>query len=256
LRRAVDVIHATDHHIPCCTPTPIVATVMDVIPLSNPEWVRDELRALKSAIWKKSLTWADQIITISEYSKTEILKWTHVAPENISVIPLGVDTHWFNRSTAQDIQRVYQKYQLPTQFFISIGTLQPRKNVESTIHAHRSLSPEERLRTPLIIVGRAGWKCEALIELIEREPLTGALRWLKRVPQEDIPTLLQGASALVFPSLAEGFGLPVLEAFASDVPVIAARSSSLPEVTGEAAILIDPMDISQIATAMRRLRDG
>lgn len=255
LQRAVDVIHATDHHIPRCAPTPTVATVMDVIPLSHSEWARDGLRALKSCVWKKSLSWTDQIITISEYSKAEILKWTDVAADKISVIPLGVDASWFERAHAQDIARVQYKYHLPERYFISVGTLQPRKNVESTLRAHQSLSPSERLQTPLLIIGRGGWKCEALINLIQSDPLAGAVRWLQRVPQEDIRPLLQHATALVFPSLAEGFGLPVLEAFASNVPVITSNTTCLPEVAGDAAVLIDPLDTTQIAQAMRRLRD-
>lgn len=255
LRCAVDIIHATDHHIPRCLPTPVVATVMDVIPLSHPQWVRDEFRTLKNTLWKKSLGWADRIITISEYSKSEIVKWTDVPADRISVIPLGVDADWFLRCSDQEISRVRDKYHLPEDFFISLGTLQPRKNVESTILAHRSLHLTERLKTPLIIVGRAGWKCDALIALIEQEPHPGALRWLNRVPDEDIPALLQMACALVFPSLTEGFGLPVLEAFASDVPVIAGRTSCFPEVAGDAAILVEPRNIDEITSAMRSVRD-
>lgn len=255
LQQSVDIIHATDHHIPRCAPTPTVATVMDVIPLSHPQWVRDEFRTLKNALWKKSLSWADHVITISEYSKSEILKWTDVTADKISVIPLGVDASWFLRCSQQEVARVCDKYQLPEAFFLSLGTLQPRKNVESTILAHRALSLSERLKTPLIIVGRAGWKCEALIDLINQEPHPAALRWLNRVPDADIPALLQAACALVFPSLTEGFGLPVLEAFASNVPVIAGRTSCLPEVVGDAALLVEPRDIDAIATAMRSVRD-
>lgn len=255
LKYAVDVIHATDHHIPRCAPTPTIATIMDVIPLSHPEWVRNELRSLKNVIWKKSLAWADQLITISEYSKTEIVKWTDVPAEKITVIPLGVDSSWFERSMPSKVLYVRRKYRLPEKFFISIGTLQPRKNIESTLRAHQSLSTQERLQTPLIIVGRMGWKCEDLIKLIEQDSLPGSVRWLQRVPQQDIPTLLQSANALVFPSLAEGFGLPILEAFASSVPVITAQTSCLPEVAGNAAILINPLDIAQIAEAMRRVSD-
>jgi glycosyltransferase involved in cell wall biosynthesis len=255
LGRTVDIIHATDHHIPRCSPTPLVATVMDVIPLSHPQWVRDEFRTLKNTLWKKSLGWADRIITISEYSKSEIVKWTDIPADKISVIPLGVDADWFLQRSEKEVSRVRGKYHLPEDFFISLGTLQPRKNVESTILAHRSLPLTERLKTPLIIVGRAGWKCDTLIKLIDQEPHPGAIRWLNRVPDEDIPALLQIASALVFPSLTEGFGLPVLEAFASNVPVIAGRTSCLPEVAGDAAILVEPMNIDEIAAAMRSVRD-
>jgi alpha-1,3-rhamnosyl/mannosyltransferase len=228
---------------------------MDVIPLSHPEWVRNELRTLKNILWKKSLTWADRIITISDYSKSEIIKWTDVAADKISVIPLGVDADWFLRCPEQEIARVREKYQLPNDFFISLGTLQPRKNVESTILAHRTLSLSERLKTPLVIVGRAGWKCDPLLKLIEQEPHPGALRWLNRVSDEDVRALLQSACALVFPSLIEGFGLPILEAFASNVPVIAGRTSCLPEIVGDAGLLVEPRDIDDIASAMRRVRD-
>lgn len=255
LQKSVDIIHSTDHHLPRCAPTPLIATVMDVIPLSHPQWVRDEFRLLKNALWKKSLSWADRIITISEYSKNEIAKWTDVPTNKISVIQLGVDANWFVRRSDNEILRMRDKYQLTEDFFISLGTLQPRKNVESTILAHRTLPLTERLKTPLVIVGRAGWKCDALIDLIDQEPHAGAVRWLNRVPDEDIPALLQTACALVFPSLIEGFGLPVLEAFASNVPVIAGRTSCLPEVSGDAAILVEPMDIDEIAAAMRCVRD-
>ena len=255
LQRNVDIIHATDHHIPRCAPTPVVATVMDVIPLSHPQWVRDEFRTLKNALWKKSLHWADRVITISEYSKSEIVKWTDVTADEISVIPLGVDADWFVRRSEKEISHLLAHYQLPAEFYIALGTLQPRKNIESTILAHRSLPQAERLQTPLIIVGRAGWKCDALIKLIDQEPLPGAVRWLNRVPDQDIPALLQSACALVFPSLTEGFGLPVLEAFASHVPVIAGRTSCLPEVAGDAAMMVEPRDVDEIAMAMRRVRD-
>jgi len=256
LRSKIDILHATDHHIPRCAPTPVVATVMDVIPLSNPEWVRDEFRLFKNTLWKKSLSWADHIITISEYSKAEIIKWTDVTADKISVFHLGVDANWFIQCSEQALSNIRAKYQLPDQFYISLGTLQPRKNIESTILAHRSLSSNERIKTPLIIVGRAGWKCESLIKLINDEPQSGAIRWINPVPDDDIPPLLQLSCALVFPSLAEGFGLPVLEAFASNVPVIAGRTTCLPEVVGNAGLLVEPMDIDEIAKAMREIQSN
>jgi alpha-1,3-rhamnosyl/mannosyltransferase len=144
-------------------------------------------------------------------------------------------------------------YQLPETFFISVGTLQPRKNVESTIWAHRALSPAERVRTPLIIIGRAGWKCEEVMRLIEEDSASGTVRWLKHVPDADLLPVLKLASALVFPSLGEGFGLPVLEAFAASVPVITSNTTSLPEVTGKAAISLNPLDVDAISRAMQQV---
>lgn len=253
LTKQVDLIHATDHYIPKCKPVPMVATLMDAIPLSHPQWLRSEFRSIKNMLWRRAANWADEVITISEYSKVELSKWTGIALNKITVIPLGVDERWFQDVPEIDIARVRSEYQLPETFFISVGTLQPRKNIESTIKAHRALSMEERMRTPLIIIGRAGWKCEDVLRLIQEDTATGAVRWLQHVPDSDLLPVLKQATAMVFPSLGEGFGLPVLEAFAACVPVITSNTTSLPEVAGEAAISINPLDIDQIAEAMKRV---
>lgn len=253
LGQRTDLIHATDHYIPKCKPVPLVATLMDAIPLSHPHWLRSEFRSIKNMLWKRAAKWADEIITISEYSKFELSKWTEIPLNKITVIPLGVDERWFREVSASEVTRVRAQYQLPETFFISVGTLQPRKNVESTIYAHRALNMAERIRTPLIIIGRAGWKCEAVLRLINEDTASGAVRWLQHVADRDLLPILKLANAMVFPSLAEGFGLPVLEAFAARVPVITSNTTSLPEVTGDAALSIDPLNIDQLADAMKRI---
>ena len=249
----VDLIHATDHYVPRCKPAPMVATLMDAIPLSHPQWLRSEFRDIKNFLWKRAANWADEVITISDYSKIELSKWTGIALNKITVIPLAVDERWFRSVSHDEFARVRQSYQLPETFFVSIGTLQPRKNVESTIWAHRALSPAERIRTPLIIIGRAGWKCDEVMQLIEEDSASGAVRWLKHVPDADLLPVLKLASALVFPSLGEGFGLPVLEAFAASVPVITSNTTSLPEVTGDAALSLNPLDVDAISRAMQQV---
>ncbi len=253
LSRQVDLIHATDHYIPKCKSVPMVATIMDAIPLSHPHWLRSEFRNVKNMLMKRAENWADKVITISDYSKTELTKWVGIAPERITVIPLGVDERWFREVSDLETHRVRQQYQLPETFFVSVGTLQPRKNLEGTIKAHRALSVTERLRTPLIIIGRAGWKCEEVMRLIAEDTASGSVRWLQHVPDADLLPVLKLATALVFPSLGEGFGLPVLEAFAASVPVITSNTTSLPEVAGDAAISIDPMDVDQIAAGMKQV---
>ena len=253
LTNQVDLIHATDHYVPKCKPVPMVATLMDAIPLSHPQWLRSEFRSIKNMLWTRAANWADEVITISEYSKVELSKWAGIALNKITVIPLGVDERWFQHVPEIDIARVRSVYELPETFFISVGTLQPRKNVESTIKAHRALSMEERVRTPLIIIGRAGWKCEGVLRLIQEDTANGAVRWLQHVPDSDLLPVLKQATAMAFPSLGEGFGLPVLEAFAAEVPVITSNTTSLPEVAGDAAISINPLDIDQIAEAMKRI---
>lgn len=253
LNQKVDLIHATDHYVPKCSPVPLVATLMDAIPLSHPRWSRGNHRGLKNALWVRAANWADQIITISEYSKLELAKWTGISPNKISVIPLGVDKRWFREVPAAEFAQVRARYSLPERFFISVGTLQPRKNIEGAILAHRSMPLAERQRVPLVIVGRAGWKCEAVLKMIDEDTSSGAVRWLQHVPEADLLAVVKSASALVFASLAEGFGLPVLEAFAAQVPVVTSNTTSLPEVTGDAALTVNPLDVAALSAAMTRV---
>jgi alpha-1,3-rhamnosyl/mannosyltransferase len=253
LNQKVDLIHATDHYVPKCSPVPLVATLMDAIPLSHPHWSRGNHRGLKNALWIRAANWADQIITISEYSKLELAKWTGISPNKISVIPLGVDKRWFRDVPATEFAQVRARHALPERFFISVGTLQPRKNIEGAILAHRSMPLAERQRIPLVIVGRAGWKCEAVLKMIAEDTHSGAVRWLQHVPEADLLAVVKSASALVFASLAEGFGLPVLEAFAAQVPVVTSNTTSLPEVTSNAALTVDPLDIAALSAAMQRV---
>lgn len=235
----VDVVHATDHHIPKLRGIPVVATLMDAIPLAHPEWVTYRFKRVTNELWRRSAHWAQHIITISEFSRTEIAHWFKIPEKHISVVPLGVDERWFATPAPEDLDRVRSCYHLPKQYFLSVGTLQPRKNIGTLIAAHRMLPPALRREVPLVVVGKAGWGCEGVVaELTQGDG--GALRWLQYVPDADMRPLLRQASALVFPSLHEGFGLPVLEAFAAQVPVIASNTTAIPEVAGEGAILADP----------------
>jgi alpha-1,3-rhamnosyl/mannosyltransferase len=251
----VDLIHATDHYIPRTKFAPMVATLMDAILFSHPEWSSGRFRGAKNALWKKAISWADHIITISEYSKSELCKWTGVAADRISVIPLGIDTRWFRDVTLEESVMVRAKFALPAQYFVSVGTLQPRKNISTVIAAHRALPDAERTQTPLVIVGRAGWKCEQEIAQIERDARAGKVLWLQHVSDAELLPIMKAAKALLFPSLAEGFGLPVLEAFAAQVPVITSTTTSLPEVAGDAALAVEPTDVAALCEAMRRILD-
>ena len=253
LAKQVDLIHATDHYVPKCAAVPVVATLMDAIPLSHPHWLRSEFRSIKNALWSRAARWADAVITISEYSRTELARWTGVDPSRITVIPLGVGDAWYRDVAVSELDRVRAKYGLSESFFISVGTLQPRKNVARTIQAHRALPADERRRCPLVIIGRAGWRCEDVLRLIDQESGAGTVRWLQHVPDEDLLPVLKQATGMLFPSLAEGFGLPVVEAFAARVPVITSNTTSLPEVAGDAAMLVDPLDVDALAQAMMSL---
>lgn len=253
LAKEVDVFHATDHYTPKLKGVPLVTTLMDAIPLSHPEWVSQGLRGLKNWLWRRSGLWADHVITISDFSRTEVAKHFRIPESRITVTPLGVDDRYFERLTGDDAVAVLRKYDVPERFFVFVGTLQPRKNVERIVQAHEALPAALRAQCPLLIVGRNGWGCDDLVAKLNACDVDGPVRWLQSVNDFEKRVLMQRSTALVFPSLFEGFGLPVLEGFASQTPVITSNTTSLPEVAADAAWMLDPMDVHAMADAMATL---
>jgi alpha-1,3-rhamnosyl/mannosyltransferase len=227
---------------------------MDAIPLSHPQWVGGNFRKQKNWLWRKSAHWADHIITLSEFSKTEISNHFKISESHISVTPLGVDERYFERLKGEDVDSVVARHNLPDNFFLFVGTFQPRKNLERLISAHEALPSKIREVFPLILVGHSGWGCaDLLARLGNYFENGGAVRWLKNVNDLEKRVMMQRATALVFPSLLEGFGLPVLEGFASQTPVICSNTSSLPEVAADAAWLVNPLSQNELTEAMLTL---
>ena len=251
----VDLVHATDHLVPRLRGIPVVATIFDAIPLSHPEWVSYRFKALKNELWRRTAFWAQHIITISEYSRQEIATHFRLPPERITAIPLGVGARWFERVTSAAGNEVRMRHALPEKYFAAVGTLQPRKNIDRLLSAHASLPEAVQREFPLLVIGKPGWGCDETVARFE----SGALqhvRWLRHLPDEDLQVVVKQAIALVFPSLHEGFGLPVLEAFAAGVPVVASNTTSIPEVAGNAALLVNPLRVDEIADAMRRIAEN
>lgn len=253
LSRTIDLFHAPDHMIPKLREIPVIATLHDAVPLSHPEWARGSMRGIKNWLWRKSASWAQHVITISDYSRQEIVQHFGVPESRISIVPHGVDARYFSRLDGQDSEAVIDRLSIPEQFFLFIGTLQPRKNVERIVEAHDALPLSIRKEFPLLIVGSSGWGCEALMARLRASLVGSSVRWLQGVDDYAKRVLMQRATALVFPSLCEGFGLPILEAFASQAPVITSTVSSLPEVADDAAILVNPYDAGAIMDAMALL---
>lgn len=252
---AVDLVHAPDHLIPAVRRVPVVATLMDAIPLAHPEWVNYSFRGIKNALWKRSAHWADHVVTLSTHAKEELIRWFGLREERITVTPLGVDERWFREVPDATAVQTRSRHTLPERYFLFVGTLQPRKNLLRLIAAHRLLPASLRRECPLVVVGRAGWGCDEEVRLLSAGE-AGTLRWLRYLPEDELVSVVASATALVFPSLHEGFGLPVLEAFAAGLPVIASNTTSLPEVAGDAALLVDPTQAGDIAEAMRLIASG
>lgn len=224
---------------------PTVITIYDLSFFRHPEWHPiDRVKHFEKFCLKK-LSQVEAIITISEFSRKEILHLSNVDPAKIYVTPLGIDQSF--HPGRDRLER------FPKEYILFLGNLEPRKNLSRLITAYQSLPQPLRGRYPLVIAGAKGWGTKEFKKVLhsfqrdERPIFTGY------ISQSVLPRLYRGASIFVYPSLYEGFGLPVLEAMASGVPVIASNSTSLPEVVGDAGVLVDPYDVNHLKEAMREL---
>jgi glycosyltransferase involved in cell wall biosynthesis len=198
---------------------------------------------------------ADAIVAISQSTRSDVLKFLAVPPEKVRVIPLGIHHRFRPIHDDQVLARARQKYGLPERFVLSIGTIEPRKNLVRLCEAFRQFRRDGG-GCALVVVGGKGWKDGTLRRELEQLP-RGAVVLTGYVPDEDLPALYNLAELLVYPSLYEGFGLPVVESMACGTPVITSDRSSLPEVAGGAAVLVDPLSPGAIAAAICRvLGDG
>jgi glycosyltransferase involved in cell wall biosynthesis len=248
----IDIYHATDYMVPRLRHTPVVATVHDAIPLSNPEWANARLRGLKNLIIRAGVQRADLVIAISRAIVPEIVEHYAIPESRVRVIPLGVDRIWSEEPLSELVEDALSKYGLVPGYFLFVGTLQPRKNVIALLRAYDRLPPRVRDARQLVIVGRFGWGVDKLrLELIRRRVKHRCV-WLEYVDRDALRCLYSGAGAFVFPSLAEGFGLPVLEALSAGLPVVATDLPVLREVAGSMAEFTAPSDIDALSEAMAR----
>ncbi len=248
-----DLVHATDQLVPISTNRPVVATVMDVIPITHPHLTPSKLVLLKAYIWKKLSRSSDHIITISEFSRQEIARHMNYPQECISVVPLGVNQRYFDRINTQEINTVLQKFNLPHHFFLHIGTIQPRKNIVQILNAHAKLPKGYAQQYPLVLAGKYGWGSKTQYKAIKHAVEEGRCIWINYISDFEKRALLQSAMAMTFISLYEGFGLPIIEGFASQTPVITSATSSMIEVAGDAAILVDPYSTDEIKIALLKI---
>lgn len=231
-----------------------VLYVYDMAYKAYPETINKRTKADLGRSLESSCKRADIICTISEFSKSEIIKYLGVKPEKIKIIPCGVDNQLFHSGyQSSEIEKVKSKYGIKGPYFLYLGTLEPRKNVLRIVEAYSVLQKRHSDIPKLVIAGKKGWLYEDIFALVIKEHIENQVVFTGYVQDEEVPILMNGAFLFLFPSLYEGFGLPVLEAMACGTPVVASSRTSIPEVAGDAGLLIDPLNVDELVSGMEQI---
>lgn len=250
-RDACDLIYFPYPVMPPYCPLPTVVMIYDLTMFKNPEHYSAQMLKVFAKPMRHAATHATHLIAISECTKRDLMELFALPDDRISAVPLGVGKKYHPIPQARDIVR--EAFGLQRPYVIFVGTVQPRKNLPRLIEAFARAAQAERLDHELVIVGHVGWLAEGSLRAAEKPDAKGRVRFLQYQEENLLPALYSAADALAFPSLYEGFGLPVLEAMACGTPVLTSNTSSLPEVAGEASLLVDPLNTDEIAQALRRI---
>ncbi|MFN7956218.1 MAG: glycosyltransferase family 1 protein [bacterium] len=257
-RDRIDLYHAVaNFELPLAFRGLKVLTVHDLVPLRFPATVPWKHRLFFHLFTRPALAAADRIVAISAHTRDEIVAAYGIPAASIDVVPNWVTEafHPRQRDTSRETgaPRARSRHGLVDDYFVFVGVREPKKNLDRLLEAFAALGSPRGRRCQLALVGPPGWSTDDLEGRVRSLGIGDRVVFTGRVPEADLIELLQDARALVFPSLSEGFGLPVLEAMACGTAVIAARAGALPEVAGDAALLVDPLAVSDIAAAMARL---
>jgi glycosyltransferase involved in cell wall biosynthesis len=250
-RDHIDLFHC-QYLAPPMLPCPYVLSLHDIIHESNPEFYPGGLRRLMSRLYPRSARKAAAVLTISEYSRQEIIKRYQIPGNRVRVALLAADESFKPATDQAQALRTARRYGINGKYILFVGRIEPRKNIPGLIEAFGMLTADGATEHTLVVAGMMDdlyrkFHAETTARFGGRVVFTG------KVEQEDLPSLYAGADLFVYPSFAEGFGLPPLEAMACGTPVITSNTTSLPEVMGDAGVLVDPHDTAALAHAMRRV---
>lgn len=255
-----DITHFCNYVIPFGVKGKKVVTVHDLAFRAYPGTVRGRTMLMLKRNLRQSLKRADAVVTDSGFTKKELLRYYDVPEERLHVVPCGVDrTQYHPDYSGEQVRRVKEKYGIEGTYFLYLGTLEPRKNIKGLLLSYKMFTRDrkkaEKEIPKLVLAGGKGWMYDEIFRTAEDAALKEYVIFTGYVDEEDKAPLMCGATVFCFPSFYEGFGMPPLEAMACGTPVLTSDGSSLAEVTGDAAVHVDPRDLNQMAQMMVKLCD-
>ena len=250
----VSLLHEPHYVLPPLVPCRAVVTIHDCIHLMFPQYLPNRLAYgyARASLWAAARR-AERVFTVSETSKADILRYCDVEAERIIVVYNAIDDRFATPPEPEAIERVRERYQLHGPFALYVGNIKPHKNLERLIDAFDLVRRGGFERLELLIIGDQISKYPRLRRAVDKHKLHKHVRFLGFVADDTLAALYRLATVFVFPSLYEGFGLPPLEAMASGTPVVTSNRSSLPEVVGDAAVLVDPYSAASIADGIQQV---
>ncbi len=246
-----DIFHSGDQFFPPVGRRKLVVTLHDLLARSHPQFFEESVLRRDHRTGSR-IGRADAVIVQSRFTRDQLLDSGMVSPDRIHVIPPPIPSEFAPEEGAWDTD-TRARYDLVGPYILSIGTIEPRKNILALVSAFENLCGDGARDVDLVIAGKMGWMSVEFPDRLRRSPFARRIRWLQYVPESDLAPLYRGAMCLVYPSFAEGYGKPVAEAMACGIPVVTSRSSGMAEAAGDAAILIDPHSIEEITGAMSLL---
>jgi glycosyltransferase involved in cell wall biosynthesis len=251
-REGAQLIHGPANALPLYRAgLPGVVTIHDLAIYDHPEWFPPGQWFATRVVVPQSARHARLIICPSEATKRAIVRLFGIEPTRCRVIPHGVETEFALPASPSVLAEVRVRYGLPDRYLLQLGTVQPRKNYVTSLRALARIPVAQRI--PLVVAGAFGWTYDPVVDAVRELELRDWVRFVGYAGLPDLPALYQMAQAVLFPSLDEGFGLPLLEAFAGGTPVVASNAGAIPEVAGEAALLSSPEDAQALADNLLRL---